>query len=175
MSRAASRYAKAILSIAQDKGVSTEVETDMETITSTFSGNAELTSFIQNPTIPVKAKSNAINEIFKATNGVTQDLFRLLLENKRFEILSEIASSYKMLFDDMNGYETAKVTTAVAMDKEMETMVRNKVLTFSNKKVVIENVVDPEIIGGFILRMGDQQYNASIANRLKTLKREMLN
>ncbi len=175
MSRAASRYAKAILDIAHGKGLAVEVHNDMETISSTFLANSELTSFIMNPTIPVVAKSNAIKEIFKSSNAVTQGLFRLLLENKRFELLSTISMLYKTLFDEMNGYETAKVTTAIAMDKEMEAIVRNKVITLSNKKVVLENVVDPEIIGGFILRMGDQQYNASIANRLKTLKREMLN
>ena len=173
--RAAIRYARAILDIAHDKGVSSEVNTDMESIASTISGNAELSTFIANPTTRVEAKNNAISEIFGDVNGTTKGLFRLLHENKRFEILSAIASEYNKLFEEMNGMEKAIVTTAIPMDADLEAKVLSKVLTFSNKKVIIENIVDPAIIGGFILRIGDQQYNASIANRLQVLKRELSN
>jgi F-type H+-transporting ATPase subunit delta len=75
----------------------------------------------------------------------------------------------------MNGIEKAIVTTAVPMTPELESKVMSKILTFSNKKVVIENIVNPAIIGGFILRIGDNQYNASIASRLLVLKRELSN
>jgi F-type H+-transporting ATPase subunit delta len=75
----------------------------------------------------------------------------------------------------MNGMEKAIVTTAIPMDKDLEAKVMSKILTFSNKKILIENIVDPAIIGGFILRIGDQQYNASVANRLQVLKRELSN
>jgi F-type H+-transporting ATPase subunit delta len=75
----------------------------------------------------------------------------------------------------MNGVEVAKVTTAVPMDAALESKVLAKVATLSSKKITIENSVDPSIIGGFILRIGDKQYNASIANRLQVLKRELSN
>lgn len=175
MSRAAIRYAKAILDAAHSKGVATEVNNDMLSIASTIGGNAELTAFIQSPTTSVESKQNALLEIFADINPVTKSLFRLLFENKRFEILGSIASEYAKLFEEMNGMEKATVTTAIPMDTEMEDKVLSKILTFSNKKVVIENIVDPSIIGGFILRMGDQQYNASVANRLQVLKRELSN
>jgi F-type H+-transporting ATPase subunit delta len=61
------------------------------------------------------------------------------------------------------------------MDAGLETKVLAKIATFSNKKITIENIVDPTIIGGFILRIGDKQYNASVANRLQVLKRELSN
>ncbi len=173
--RAANRYAKAILDIAHSKGVAGEVNTDMETIASTIVGNGELSAFIANPTTSIKVKSSALNEIFAGVNGVTKGLFQLLHENKRFEILSTIALEYNRLFEEMNGMETATVTTAIPMDAYLEAKVMTKILTFSNKKINIKNIVDPAIIGGFILRIGDQQYNASVANRLQTLKRELSN
>ncbi len=173
--RAAIRYAKAILDIAHSKGVATEVNIDMEMIATTIKGNAELTAFIQNPTVNVEVKEKALLEVFAGSNGVTNSLFKLLFENKRFEILADIAKEYNRQFEEMNGMEAATVTTAIPMDAELEAKVLSKILTFSNKKVVIENIVDPAIIGGFILRIGDQQYNASIANRLQVLKRELSN
>ncbi len=173
--RAAIRYAKAILDLASSKNVAEVVNADMKTIATTISGNMELSTFIQNPTIKVEVKENALLEVFAASNAVTKGLFHLLFENKRFEILMEIASEYNNLFDQSNGVEVAKVTTAIAMDAALEAKVLAKIATFSDKKITIENIIDPAIIGGFILRIGDKQYNASIANRLQVLKRELSN
>ena len=173
--RAAIRYAKAILEIADSKGVASEVSADMTLIAKTITGNTELTHFIQNPLIKTDTKKNVVIEVFASVNPVTQSLFHLLLENKRFEILAAIAVEYNNLFDVMNGVEVAKVTTAFPMDAALESKVLAKIATFSDKKVTIENTVDASIIGGFILRIGDKQYNASVANRLHVLKRELSN
>jgi F-type H+-transporting ATPase subunit delta len=173
--RAAIRYAKAILDVAISKNASVQVNDDMILVASTVNGNQELNGFIQNPTISVDVKENALLEVFAAVNPVTKSLFHLLFVNKRFEILEGIANNYKQLFDQMNGVEVAKVTTAIPMDADLEAKIMAKIATFSNKKITIENTVDPSIIGGFILRIGDQQYNASVANRLQELKREFSN
>ncbi len=173
--RAAIRYAKAILDIANDKGVASAVNTDMTLIASTIDGNLELSTFIQNPTTKVEVKESALLEVFATTTAVTKSLFHLLFENKRFEILGAIALEYNKLFDEMNGVEVAKVTTAIPMDAALEAKVLAKIATFSSKKITIENTIDASIIGGFILRIGDKQYNASVANRLQVLKRELSN
>lgn len=173
--RAAIRYAKAILDIASSKGVADAVSQDMTSIATTIHSNAELNTFIQNPTTKVEVKEKALLEVFTNVNAVTKSLFRLLYENKRFEILGDVALEYNKLFDETNGVEVAKVTTAIALDAHLEKEVLAKIATFSNKKITIENIVDPSIIGGFILRIGDKQYNASLANRLQVLKRELSN
>jgi F-type H+-transporting ATPase subunit delta len=173
--RAAIRYAKAILDLANSKGVAEAVNNDMKSIALAIESNLELSTFIQNPTTKVEVKESALLEVFADVNGVTKGLFHLLFENKRFEILEAIALEYKKLFDESNGVEVAKVTTAIPMDAALEAKVLAKVATLSDKKITIENIVDPAIIGGFILRIGDQQYNASVANRLQVLKRELSN
>lgn len=173
--RAAIRYAKAILDLANSKGVAEAVNNDMKLIADAIETNEELSTFIQNPTTKVEVKESALLEVFANVNGVTKGLFHLLFENKRFEILEAIALEYKKLFDENNGVEVATVTTAIPMDAALEAKVLAKIATLSDKKITIENVVDPSIIGGFILRIGDQQYNASVANRLQVLKRELSN
>lgn len=173
--RAAIRYAKAILDSALTNGAAQDVYNDMASIASTIEGNEELNTFILNPTIGVGVKEAALTEVFANVNGVTKSLFHLLFENKRFEILADVASQYKIQFDEMNGLEVAKVTTAIPMDLALEAKVSEKIKEFSDKKITIQNIVDPSIIGGFILRIGDKQYNASIANRLQVLKREFSN
>jgi F-type H+-transporting ATPase subunit delta len=147
----------------------------MTHIASTIGGNGELSGFIQNPTTQTAIKENALTAVFSDVDGVTKSLFRLLSENKRFEILADVAREYKRLFAEMNNFETVKVTTAIPMDKQMENQVLAKVRTFTGKKLVVESVVDPAIIGGFILRMGDKQFNASVASELLKIRREFLN
>ena len=173
--RAANRYAKAILDAAHSKGAASEVNADMALVASTFGSNEELKTFILSPTSSNEVKHNVLLEVFADVSPVSKSLFRLLFENKRFELLQDVATSYNTIYDEMNGVEVAQVTTAVPMDAEMEAKVLSKILTFSNKKVVIRNIVDPSIIGGFILRIGDQQYNASVSNRLQVLRRELTN
>lgn len=175
MSRAAIRYAKAILETAVSAGKTVQVNDDMKSIVDSVSGSQELSEFLSSPIISSEVKMNALSEVFANVQSETKMLFKLLQENKRFEILEPIASQFNRLFDEMNGVEVAKVTTAFSITPELETKVLAKIAEISNKKITIENIVDPSIIGGFVLRIGDKQYNASVANRLQELKREFSN
>ena len=87
--------------------------------------------------------------------------------------MGSVAKSYVDIYNDQQGVKAATVITAVPLTPEMETKVLAKVkeLTGSDK-VTLNSEIDSDIIGGFILRMGDIQYNASIANQLGNLKRE---
>jgi F-type H+-transporting ATPase subunit delta len=175
MSRAAIRYAKAILETAVSSGKTDKVNDDMKSVVAAVNSSAELKEFLSSPIISSEMKMNALTEVFATAQPETQALFRLLQENKRFEILAPIAGQFNVLYDELQGIEVAKVTTAIPMTAELEAKVLEKVATISDKKVTIENIVDPSIIGGFILRIGDKQYNASVANRLQELKREFSN
>ena len=175
MSRAAIRYAKAILEISLSNGNAVKVNDDMSSIFISIGGSTELSDFLSNPIISSENKMNAVSKIFASVQEETKSLFRLLQENKRFEILGPIASQYINQFDEINGVEVAKVTTAFPITADLESKVLAKIATISDKKITIENIVDPKIIGGFILRIGDKQYNASVANRLQELKREFSN
>ena len=175
MSRAAIRYAKAILETAVSAGKTVQVNDDMKSIVDSVSGSQELSEFLSSPIISSEVKMNALSEVFANVQSETKMLFKLLQENKRFEILEPIASQFNRLFDEMNGVEVAKVTTAFPITADLESKVLAKIAEISNKKITIENIVDPSIIGGFVLRIGDKQYNASVSNRLQELKREFSN
>lgn len=170
--RAAIRYAKAILSLATDKKSAESVNNDMKLMAKTMSENIELNDVLTNAVIKAEVKKAVLLKIFPKLNSISTDLFEVLITNKRVDILPEIAIQYSVLFDAVNGKEKAKVTTAIPMTKELEAKVLAKVKELTNKEVTLENIVDESIIGGFILRVGDKQYNASISNKLNKLKRE---
>jgi F-type H+-transporting ATPase subunit delta len=170
--RAAIRYAKAILEIAQANNNTVNVTSDMTSIVNAVKESKELKNFLQSPIIKGEVKHSSLVAIFAAAQKETKSLFQLLLVNKRFELLPTIASDFKALVNELNGVEIAKVTTAFPLTADLETKVLAKIKEFSNKTITIENIVDESIIGGFILTMGDQQYNASVASSLQNLKRE---
>lgn len=173
--RAASRYAKAIFEIASSKGQAEIVGKDMLSIAELIQSNAELKEFILNPTVSVESKNAALLKIFVDANEITKSLFRLLFENKRFEILEQISNGYNNIFQEANNIQTAYVTTAFEITPEVEKQVLAKIATISNKKIVIKNIIDPSILGGFVLRIGDQQFNASVSSNLRKLSRELSN
>lgn len=175
MSRAAIRYAKAILEFATEANKAEAVNNDMKAIVKAIEESSELKEFLSNPIVKQDIKKSALLEVFASVEPETKKMFDLLLENKRFEILHSIASEYNNLFDVTNGVQVATVTTAFAITPELEKQVLAKIATFSDKKITIENIVDASIIGGFILRIGDMQYNASVASKLQELKREFSN
>uniref|UniRef100_UPI00404999E2 ATP synthase F1 subunit delta n=1 Tax=Flavobacterium sp. TaxID=239 RepID=UPI00404999E2 len=170
--RAAIRYAKAILDIAQVNNNTVNVTNDMNSIVNAVKGSRELKNFLQSPIVKGEIKYSSLVAIFASAQKETKSLFQLLLNNKRFELLPTIASDFQALVNELNGVQIAKVTTAFPITADLEAKVLAKIKEFSNKKITLENIVDESIIGGFILKMGDQQYNASVSNSLQNLKRE---
>ncbi len=173
--RAAIRYAKAILERAKEQNSLEQTSKDMLLVAQTIGSNSELYSFITNQVVSSEVKLSALLEVFVQIGEDAKLLLRLLAENKRLDILSNVAEAFNKLYNDLSGVEVVKVTTAIALTPELETKVLAKTKEFTSKSIVIENVIDPSIIGGFILRVGDKQYNASVANRLTALKRELVN
>ena len=171
-SRAAIRYAKAVLSLASDKKAAEAVNIDMKLIANTFSENEDLSTMLKSAVIKSDEKKAVLTKVFPKLNAISSGLFDVLFTNKRLELLPEVASKYSVLFDVLSDKETATVTTAIPMTKELEKKVLAKVKTLTSKKVELENVVDESILGGFILRVGDKQYNASISNKLEKLRKE---
>lgn len=172
MSRVAIRYAKAVYEFAQNNSES--VLKNMQIIAETLQNNQELKNFLGNPTISGEKKENVLLEVFKGAEKETQSLFKLLFTNKRFEILGDVAQKYQEWSDELNNIINVNVITATALDSNLEAKFLAKAKEFTSKNIKLVAQVDPSIIGGYILRIGDQQYNASVKNSLQKIKREII-
>lgn len=170
--RAAIRYAKAILSLANDQSAAEAVNSDMKLMANTIAQSKDLSDMLQSPMLSPSVKKSALLEVFKGINTLTVNLIDTLITNKRLSILEAVALHYNRLFDELRGIQVATVTTAIPLNDSLKASVLAKAKELTGKDVEVENIVDESIIGGFILRIGDIQYNASIANQLSTLKRE---
>jgi F-type H+-transporting ATPase subunit delta len=170
--RAAIRYAKALLSLASDQNTAENVGNDMKLIANTLATSTDLSEALQSPVIPSSIKKSTLLEVFKNSNQSTVNLIDTLIANNRINILGDVAVKYNQLLDISKGVEVATVTTAVELTADLKKAVLAKAKTLTGKDVEVENIIDESILGGFILRIGDLQYNASIANQLNKLKRE---
>lgn len=169
--RAAIRYAKAILDLAKDQNSAPAVNDDMKLITNAIADNKELKSLLNSPVVKAAQKTAVLKEVFANTNAITTGLVDVLADNKRIPLLDAVATEYTSLFDASQGFQKASVTTAVPLTDAMNAKVLAKVKELTGKEALIENTIDESILGGFILRVGDLQYNASIANNFNKLKR----
>lgn len=173
--RAALRYAKATLSLAKDKNVTEEVNKDMSLIAKTIASSEDLQSVLKSSVVNPNSKKAILTEVFSGINGVTTGVFDVLVENNRLQILPLVAWNYNQLFNQMNNIQVARVTTAVPLTPALEAKIQAKVKELTGNEAQIQNLVDESILGGFILRVGDLQYNASVASQLRNLKREFNN
>ncbi|MCL6293390.1 ATP synthase F1 subunit delta [Jejuia spongiicola] len=170
--RAAIRYAKAVLSLASDQNIAEVVNNDMKLIATTIADNKDLNNMLQSPVIKSSNKKDVLLEVFKDSNAMTTNMIDTLITNRRLALLNDVAVSYNRLYDELKGVQIAQVTTAIPLTDDLKVKVLAKAKELTGKDVEVKNIVDADILGGFILRVGDKQYNASIANKLNKLKRE---
>ena len=174
--RASLRYAKAILNLAQDTKSESKVDADMKLIAKTIEENHDFEVMLRSPILKAKDKMKVLRALFDGKiDNITLGFFNLLEDNKRISMLESIAKQYSIIYDFLKNMQVAKVTTAVAITKDIEDKVLAKIVELTGDKANIENEVNPDIIGGFILRLGDVQYDASISNYLNAMKKEFDN
>ena len=171
-SRAEIRYAKAVRSLASDNKVADKVNADMKQIASAIATNSDLNAMLQSPVVRSSDKLSFLRAVFGDANNATTNLINTLITNKRIALLGDVANKYNHLYDALRDTQVAKVTTATPLTKDLEKKVLAKVKELTGKSTEIMNTVDESILGGFVLRVGDLQYDASIANKLNKLKRE---
>lgn len=172
--RASIRYAKALLEFAIENLKEKAVFEEMLNILSVMESCPELDNILNSPVLTSSQKRKIIDRVFHKASKFVQSLFDLLSQNGREGILGGVAHHYIELFDKNQGKVAATVTTAVPLSEDLEKEVLKKAATLTPFKIELKNTVDPTIKGGFILKVGDLQYNASIADRFEALKRKLI-
>ena len=100
-------------------------------------------------------------------------MISILAANNRINLLDQVAEQFVALNQIQQGKQKAVVTSAVPLTPALEKTILDKAKELSSATLILSNVVNPSIIGGFILRIGDLQYNASVVDQLDTLKRQL--
>jgi F-type H+-transporting ATPase subunit delta len=170
--RVASRYVKSLLSLAIEQGAVEAVRSDMELFSKTVNESKDLALMLHSPIIKHETKKTILNKIFKGkVNPLTMAIIDILTQKNREPLLPAIAKEFHNAYNDYKGIGKATITTPVTLDTGLRAEIEKIVKKISAKdKVELIEKTDKDLIGGFILNVGDRQIDTSIKNRLKTLR-----
>ena len=169
----ARRYAKSLFDLAEERRVADAVFADMELVHSVSAASRDFRKLMQNPVVPTDKKLAVLKSIFTGkVNDITLSFFSILTKKRREEYMNEIATSYISLFRAKKGITVARLLTAIPAGEELKKQITEIVHRDTGRKIVLEETVDPSLIGGFILNVGDRQFDESVARRLRSLHRE---
>ena len=169
------RYAKALFALALEQKLLDEVKKDIDLISQTLGTVPEFKIILGNPVFKTSDKAKLFKEIFaNKVNSITFSFLNLILSNKRESYLEHISRNFLALYRINAGFKSAVISSAFALDsvtvEQFRQLIRNKFKT----EVEITCNVNPDLIGGFILRVDDQQLDASVSAKLKGLKQELI-
>ena len=175
--RLATRNAKSLIGLAQEKNVLEAVIADMKFFSSLQKTNPDFTALLRSPIINADKKEKIINAITGNKVSELSNLFISLLVRKGREgNLPEIAEAFITQYNTLKGIHKVKLTTAAPLSQQIQQEIMAKIKTESGvKNIELETGVDHELVGGFTLQMADIYVDASILRDLNDIKKQFLN
>lgn len=176
-SRIAKRYAKALLEIAEESKKLDKITQDIQTIDSLIKISRDIQLFLKSPIIKEEKKKEIIREIFSdgKIDPVTLRFILLLVDKNREGLLHDITKAYQDLYDEKMGIVNAEVVTVIEIDEDEKKKVEQKILELTGaNKVKATYKVDPTIIGGIVIKIGDRVYDGSIRRKIYLLREQLI-
>lgn len=170
--RAASRYVKSLLGLAIEKNALDNVHNDMLMFARVVEQNYSLALMLKSPVIAHHKKREILSKLFQSrVHPLTLGFFDIITKKNREPLLPAIAREFHNAYNEYKGIRRAVVTSAAPLDAATRAEFSDVVKKLSHmSQVELVEKVDPEMIGGFVLNVGDRQIDASIKNKLKSLK-----
>jgi F-type H+-transporting ATPase subunit delta len=171
----ATRYAKSLLDLAVEKGQLEQVNKDMVLVDEVCKGSHDLVLMLKSPIINTDKKQIVLKEIFGGKiSDMTLQFMNLMADKKREDILEEIGAAFTSQYKVYNNVTSAVVTSAVALDADTKAKIIALVKAEAKGEVEMTEKIDPSLIGGFILRVGDKQIDESVSRKLTDIKKTLL-
>lgn len=173
-SSAAKRYAQAVFSLGKERGTLDAWQSDLALLANIVA-DGRIANYLANPSVTADRKIEALTSTLDTNvQPETRNLARVLVERDRMDLVPEI----RELFDDQvraeRGIAEAVVTTAERLTPDEQDLVREKLETMTGLRIELAMKIDPEIIGGIIVRIGDQVIDGSVRNKLEKLRSRLV-
>lgn len=175
MARRASprRHAQAILQIALENNQLPEWLADLERLAQ-LGSDATYRFVLESPKLSLSDKLSLLQDRIKGLNPLAVNMLALLISRGRLKLLPEIFAEYQRLVDIQQGIELVEVVTAVPLEDKEGEVVAQRLARLVGKQVRVNARVDPAIIGGLVVRIGDRLIEGSVSSRLRALKQTLV-
>jgi F-type H+-transporting ATPase subunit delta len=172
--KAAGRYAKALLELALDQQKIEVIENNMQQIISVATEAHDFQVFLSSPLIKVDKKLEVIKSIFGNFDALSISFLEMVATNRRESLITEIASAFLSQLKEHRGIVPVTIISAQPLDAQTKAQITSKISASIKGTLEITENLDESLIGGFIVRMGDHQIDASVSNQLNRLKQELV-
>ncbi|MBO8172010.1 MAG: F0F1 ATP synthase subunit delta [Bacillaceae bacterium] len=170
----ASRYAKGLLEVAQEHNVLDEVEQQLSQISSIIANEPELKQVLNHPQVEITEKKKLIATLFeKEIKEELLNFLYLLVDRRREMFIDEISDEFTRLANEARGIADATIISAKPLSEQQQQDIAKRFGKELNKTLRVENQVDPSIIGGLVIRIGDRLYDGSVAGKLQQFQQEL--
>ena len=170
--RIANRYAKAFMTAAEELDVLKQVNNDFLVLRRVIQDSREFQLFLKSPVIKKEKKHAVFTATFESFfQPLTMRFFSLLIEKEREDVLPHVIEAFFKLQDEVLGIVHARVKTATELSPQQTEELKQRFEVFSKKKVIIEQSIDKQLIGGFVARIGDTVFDGSVKQQLEFLRK----
>jgi F-type H+-transporting ATPase subunit delta len=166
-------YANALFDAAKKADVVEGVRSDLDDFVNALSASAALRNVLGHPQIETEAKQRVLSEITGTAQPLVANTLLLLLERNRFDIVNQLNQAYGALAAEEAKLVKVEVTTAADLRPEEHGMIMARVAEVTGRRVELTQRVDPGIIGGLVLRVGDVIVDGSLQSRIRQLRRRL--
>jgi len=170
---AATTYAEALFQAADQAGAVDMVSSDLATVREVLAPGSEIGRVLLNPELDSKAKKSAFGALEGNTHPLTVNLLRVLVDRGRLEEVPAIADAFAERVNQASGQIAVEVTSAVPLPDDLRAKVVERITEQTGRAARITEKVDPDIIGGLVLRVGAVVTDASVRGRLRTLRKQV--
>ena len=172
---AVSTYAEALFEAALEREELEETLENLKEFVDALHESEELREFFYGVHIPEAQKRRAIDALTEEMTTSTRNFLKILIDNGRAEILEDVVPRYEDLVEEYQGKVDVELTTAVELSDEMLDRVRSRLgEILDGREILLETNVNPDLLGGAIVRVGERQIDASIRGQLQGLREQML-
>lgn len=169
------RYAKAFFTLAKEKNILDSLKSDIEMVAGVCQESKDFVLLLESPIVKTSKKMALISSLFsQKVNSLTLNFLHLIAKNKREVHIPAICSNFLALTRADQNIKSALLTTATEIDAETIKKIEILMGKELDAKIELSSKINPEIIGGLVLRMDDIQYDASVATQLKKIKQKLL-
>jgi len=171
------RYAKSLMAVAVERGASLEeILTDLDNAAVFLAEQPRILEMFKNPKLLMSDRLAALERFLAASRlqPLNQNFLRLLLRKQRMDILGGIVAEFRALADAQAGIIRAAVTSAAPLTDAVVELIRSRLATRFGKQVILSLAVDPELIGGLVVRVGSLSFDGSIRSQFKAMQSQLL-
>lgn len=164
----AKRYARALFEVAKERGLIDEIEAELNAIVDVVTSNSELNKIMMHPHIAPKGKKELLEQLFQdRVKPETLNFLNVLVDNRRESDLAGVLSAFVSLANEERGIADAVVTTARPLSDAEQADIAKRFGEILNKTLRVHAVVDPSILGGIVVKIGDRLFDGSVKSKLE--------